>query len=116
MTALKLIPIGIAITYLLNTVLSYFYIELSALSLIGGASVLPLLFIYIASFAFNFCVYHRMFIYYVAVSDLISYLDYWFDGLPITNKAYLLLHLSIAGIFLFLILYLKFTICKQRRD
>lgn len=110
---LKVIPMLIAALYLLNTVLSYFYIEISALSLVGGLSLLPMLFLYISSFVFHFCAYHRMFIYYVAVSDLLSYADYIFDGLPIPNRSYLLLHIVIAGLFLFIILYLKFKVCKH---
>lgn len=110
---LKIIPMVIAAIYLLNTILSYFYIELPLLSLIGGMSLLPLLFIYVSSFAFHFCVYHRMFIYYIAVNDIICYIDYCVDSLPITNRSYLLLHLMIAGVFLFIILYLKLKVCNH---
>lgn len=114
MGLLKVIPMVIAFLYLLNTVLSYFYIEAPVLSLIGGLSILPMVFLYVSSFAFHFCSYHRMFIYYVAVCDVISYLDYYYE-LPISNRDYLLLHITIAGLFLFIILYLKLKICNHSK-
>lgn len=104
---LKMIPMIIAALYLLNTVLSYFHIELLVLSLIGGMSLLPLLFLYISSFVFGFCLYHRMFIYYIAVNDIVSYADYLSGGLPVSDRDYLFIHIIITGIFLFIILYLK---------
>lgn len=110
---LKVIPIMTAASYLLNTILSYFYIELPILSLIGGMSLFPLLFVYVSSFVFHFCSYHRMFIYYIVVSDIISYVDYHINGLPMSNRSYLLLHLIIVGLLLFIILYLKFKVCKH---
>lgn len=45
---------------LCDTILSYFYIDIPALSYIGGCSFLTLAFIYLASYAFRFCEYHRI--------------------------------------------------------
>lgn len=109
---LKVIPIVIAAIYLLNTILSYFDIDLYFLSILGGLSILPWLFLYLSSFVFHFCAYHRMFLYYIAVCDGISYIDFNY-GIPISDKSYLMLHLIVAGIFLFIILYLKFKVCKH---
>lgn len=44
---LKIIPMIIAAVYLMNTVLSYLGINLYVLSMAGGLSVLPWLFLYI---------------------------------------------------------------------
>lgn len=104
---LKVSPMVIAALYLLNTMLSYFRIDLPALSLIGGMSLLPLVFLYVSSFVFGFCLYHRMFIYYIATNDIISYADYVYGGIPVSDRNYLLIHIIIAGTFLFVILYLK---------
>ena len=109
---IKILPILIAICYLLNVILSYFDYDVEFLSFIGGLSIIPFIFIYISSFVFKFCVYHRLFLYYILTSDLINYYDR-FIGIPITNRNLFGLNLIIAGIFLILILYSKFKVCKR---
>ena len=102
---LKGMPMLLAAIYLINTVLSYYDIVLPALSYIGGLSFIPLLFMYISSYVFRFCSYHRMFLHYIVINDLISLIDYYYT-LPISDWELLILHMSIAGISLFIILYL----------
>ena len=109
---LKIIPMVLAGCFLANTILSYFGIETEVLSYIAGIGILPLLFIYLSSFVFKFCVYHRMFIYYILTNNIICFIDDKY-GIPISCRSYLVLHLIIAAIFLFTILYLKFTLCKH---
>ena len=72
---LKILPILLAFITLLNSILSYFNIDLVILSYIGGVSLITILFIYVASYTFKFCEYHRMFFTLCS-----SYLDnkyYW---------------------------------------
>ena len=102
---LKVMPMLLAAIYLINTVLSYYDIVLPALSYIGGLSFIPLLFMYISSYVFRFCSYHRMFLHYIVINDLINLIDYYYT-LPISDWELLILHISIAGISLFIILYL----------
>lgn len=109
---LKVIPAVIAGIYLLNAILSYIGIDLPVLSMLGGLSLLPLVFLLLSSFTFKFCIYHRMFIYYVLVCDVITWIDFTV-GIPISNRAMFVLNLIVAGVFLFLILYLKFKLCKR---
>ena len=111
---IKVIPMAISAIYLLNTILSYCYIDLPILSWIGGLSLLPWLFLYLSSFVFRFCIYHRMFLYYIAVCNILSYIDYTWT-LPISDRGLFLLNIIIAGIFLFVILYLKLKLCKHLR-
>lgn len=56
---LKILPMLLAFITLLNSILSYFNIDLVILSYIGGVSLIPILFIYITSYTFKFCEYHR---------------------------------------------------------
>lgn len=102
---LKVMPMLLAAIYLINTVLSYYDIVLPALSYIGGLSFIPLLFMYISSYVFRFCSYHRMFLHYIVINDSINLIDYYYT-LPISDWELLILHMSIAGISLFIILYL----------
>ena len=109
---IKILPLGIALCYLLNTVLLYFGIDAVILSYIGGMSILPTAFILISSFVFKFCIYHRLPIYYIIVSDIFNYIDFYI-GIPITTRDLFILNMLIAGIFIVLIVFTKAKICKN---
>lgn len=109
---IKIVPYLIMGCYLLNTILSYFDVESRILSLIGGMSILPWLFLLVSSFVFKFCVYHRLPLYYVLISDTLNYYDYCI-GFNVINRTFLFIHLVIAGITIFLIVFLKFKLCKK---
>ena len=102
---LKIIPMLLAGLYLLNTVLSYFDLDYSVISYIAGIGIIPWLFIMIASYVLRFCEYHRMFLWYIAVNNIVCWWDYNYE-LPVSDRGYLVLHFIIAGLFLFLVLYL----------
>ena len=100
---LKVMPMLLAAIYLVNTVLSYYDIIIPVLSHIGGLSFIPLVFMYVSSYAFRFCSYHRMFLHYIVVNNSINLIDYYYT-LPISDWGLLILHMSVAGIILFIIL------------
>lgn len=102
---LKVMPMLLAAIYLVNTVLSYYDIIIPVLSYIGGLSLIPLVFMYTSSYVFRFCSYHRMFLHYIVINDLINLTDYYYT-LPISDWELFILHMSIAGVLLFIILYL----------
>ena len=54
---LKILLMLLAFITLLNSILSYFNIDLVILSYIGGVSLITILFIYITSYTFKFCEY-----------------------------------------------------------
>lgn len=102
---LKYIPIIIGVGYILNTLLLLLGINLSFLSFFIGISLLPWLFLYISSFVFKFCSYHRAFLYYVLAIDSINWIDYTI-GIPITSVTLISIELIIAGITLMTALWL----------
>lgn len=102
---LKIIPMLMTAVTLLNQVLSFFYIDWEVLGFIGGGSALTISFLYIASYCFSFCSYHRMFLHYIVFCDILNLLDYYI-GIPISSVALFLINLIVAGISLFIILYL----------
>lgn len=108
---IKIIPMIMAGLCLLNTLLSYFCIDVVIFSYIGSASFLTLLFLYLSSYVFDFCSYHRMFIHYVTINTILNTIDYYI-GIPVSDKGLLLLYLIITGITLFMIIYLKFRRCQ----
>lgn len=109
---LKIIPIVMALLCCLNTVLSYFNIDLPILSYIGGVSILSIVFLYISSYTFKFCSYHRMFLNYIVVINIINIID-MYCKIPISDRCMLSIYLIIAGIFLFIILYLYIKSHRQ---
>ena len=99
---LKVIPVVLALICFLNTVLCYFGIDLPILTYVGGVSFLTIGFLYLSSYAFKFCSYHRMFLHYIVVINVLSYIDMVF-GIPINDFNLLILYTSIALLFMLLI-------------
>lgn len=104
LVALKILPMLISLCYLLNTITAYLGYNIEIFSFIGGVSLLPWIFLYLSAVVFRFCMYHKMFLFYTLSDDIINYLDYFFDFT--TAYEFFIIHMSIAGVFLFLILYL----------
>ena len=77
---MKIMPMLYALLSLLNTVLSYLDIDCVILSYIGSVSFITLLFLYITSYVFKFCEYHRVFIHYATITwilNIIIHLHYF---------------------------------------
>lgn len=102
---LKFIPMVTALCYMLNVLLALFGIDAGFLSHICGMSLLPWLFILVATFVFRFCIYHRMFLYYILASDVVNIIDYYI-GIPLSTANMIMVHFVLISVFLFLILYL----------
>lgn len=102
---LKYIPILISLIYVLNTFAAYVGIDIPAANNIAGMSLLTWIFMYVATIVFNFCSYHRMFLYYILIVDIINIIDYYI-GIPISDFQLIMLHTIVTGISLFIILFL----------
>lgn len=105
--ATKVLPVTIAVIHLLNVVISFFYGNDIPLNYIGGISLLPILYLYLASYTFKFCEYYRMFLHYSVLINIVNICDYYF-GIPITDIDYFLLMIFLTIIAMILIIYLKF--------
>lgn len=101
----KYIPMLISIFYMLNTVLCWIEIDTPVISNIAGVSLLTWLFLYLSSIVFQFCIYHRMFLYYILVTDLINIYDFYL-GIPISTVQLLSVHSVIISVLLFSLLYI----------
>ena len=111
----KVVPMLMAGITLANTILGYYNIDAPILSYIGGVSILVVIRFYITSYTYRFCSYHRMFLHYIVVSNTLSIYDYNI-GIPLDNRQFFGLNMIISGIFLFVILYLKFKVCKPLKE
>ena len=90
--------------YLTNTVLSYFDIDYRIFSYMAHLAAWWL--ILKASYLFGFCAYHRMFLWYILANDIICAVDREY-GIPISDWNLFILHIIVAGIFMFLVLYFR---------
>ena len=102
---LKVIPMVMAFCYLLNSIFSYYDIDLGFLSYLSGCSILMIIYLYVASYVFRFCEYHRMFLHYVCIIWPINIYDYYL-GIPVDDMSLLMIYQIITGVCLFTILYL----------
>lgn len=106
----KVIPIVVSLIYVLNMILSYFYIDIPILAYI--VQYLFIAFMYAASYTFKFCSWHRMFINYISAILTLNIIDYHWQ-LPISDRGMLLVYALITGIFIIIIAYLRFRVCKH---
>lgn len=91
-----------------NTVFAYYELPTEWMHYVGGTSVLTLVFLYLASYVFKFCEYHRMFLHYIVACNTINFIDVHY-GLPVGDIEYLMLHsfLAFISMVIVLILFLK---------
>lgn len=101
----KYSPMIISLGLLLNNILAYndIYTQVEG-GYIYGVSLLSVGHLYNSSKVYKFCKYHRMFIHYIVVNNIVNCVDYYIK-IPGSDERLLSLNISIAGIFLFLILY-----------
>lgn len=94
---LKFLPFLLSFFHVLNSILSFFDIDLVILSYIAGVSFLPLVFMYLAAYVFGFCFYHRVFLHYIVLNNLINIYDYYI-GIPVTDSGLLIIQLALLFI------------------
>ena len=105
--ATKILPISIAAIQFLNMIISFFYGNDIFLNYIGSISLLPILYLYLASYTFKLCNYYRMFLHYSIVVTLINIYDYYI-GIPISDIIYFIIGLSLTVVLMLIVVYLKF--------
>lgn len=105
--ATKVLPMIIAAIYFLNSTISFFYGNDIPLNYLGGVSLLPVLYLYLASYTFKLCEYYRMYLHYIVVINVINIYDYYI-GIPIDDMSMYLLCVLLTIITMFIVIYLKF--------
>lgn len=108
--SIKVIPMIISGIYLMNTIFSYFDIDLPILSYVVQFLFISMM--YLTSFAFRFCSWHRMFIHYILIVFILNIIDYHI-GLPLSDRELFLMYIILTTVCLFIMLYLKFRVCKH---
>ena len=83
--------------------------DLMILLSVGGVGFIPLIFLYISSYVFKFCEWHRMPLHYLTIVQIICLMDYYFV-FPISLLGILTIHVFLFVLLISLIIYFK---CKQ---
>ena len=102
----KVIPMLLAFFHFINILLAYFNISWIFINDLAGVSIFTIAVLYIVSYALKFCEYHRMFIHYCVITNILNIYDEYV-GIPIDNQNYFILLMTISAMMLFLILYFK---------
>ena len=102
---IKWIPFIMSLLIVFNLIFDLIGIPTIIFSILGDSSLITVLFILLASFLFQFCVYHRLFIYYILLYDIISWLDYIFI-FDLSSKLFISISIIIFVIICIVTLYL----------
>jgi hypothetical protein len=98
---------------MVNTLLSLFGIDLIIFSILGGLSLLPIIYFISVSFTFGYCLYHRLPIYYIILNDSINWLDYHI-GIPIADMYFIAG--SIVLMFIFIVVTTIIYLREKKRE
>ena len=102
---IKIIPALLALSSAANTLLCIFGFECYWISYFGGVSFLTIAFLYLVSYVFCFCAYHRVFLHYVLITNVLGLVDLEI-GIPVSDIVLFDIHMFL--LFLLSILVLHF--------
>lgn len=105
--ATKILPMVIAAIHFLNMIISFLYGNDIFLNYIGSISLLPILYLYLASYTFKLCTYYRMYLHYTVIVNIINIYDYYI-GIPVSDIGLFIIGMILTTITMFIVIYLKF--------
>lgn len=100
---IKALPFLLAVLYLIATILDYYMISSTIINYI--ALGILYVFIYISSYVFKFCEYHRMPIHYIVLINILSVYDVYI-GIPLDTFRLMQMYAIVTCLFIFLTVYL----------
>jgi hypothetical protein len=121
---LKLLPMIMAFSYIIAQYAALLNIGSGVILVLQivthylGLLLAPMMFMFISSKLFQFCNYHRMFIYYILVIQLMNITN-WYFKIPISNLAYNVTQdvITVGFLLTALIMYIKkrrqIRLCKN---
>ena len=99
---LKYIPAMTALCYMMNTLFSCVGLSFEPLSNIAGMSLFTWIFVYLSSIVFEFCTYHRLFLWYIFADDILNITDYYWE-IPVSTDMLLMIHNILMGVMIFML-------------
>ena len=110
---LKILPMIMVAAYLLMLIGFYFDSKYIIIPHLLGTVGAPLAFIYITSYVFRFCAFHRLFIHYYAFVDILNVSDHYLHSY-FNEKVVTYLH--DGGTLIFIIVAVIMYMYKYKRD
>lgn len=95
---LKVIPFVLATFQFIYTISFIIGMTIPIIAEFASISIIPLLFLYISSYTFKFCEYHRMPLHYIVFNNILNSIDYHFQ-IALSDYRFIILHSILFGIF-----------------
>lgn len=89
-----------ALLYIIYTILQFMGIDSFIISCITDVSIFTWIYLYLNSIIYKYCYVHRLPLYYIAINELITCIDYYIN-IPINDFSLLVLHLILIGILMY---------------
>lgn len=96
---LKLLPMVMVVSYFLMLFLFYTADRYIVIPHVLGTVIAPLVFIYLISYVFRYCTFHRMFIHYYAFIQLLNVIGHY-HWLPTDGETTTLIHDGVTILFI----------------
>lgn len=117
LTILKGLPMVMALGFVISNTIPSIGPKLNMIVHVCGLIIPPFLFMYLSSYIFRFCSYHRIFLHYILAIQVITVTD-WYIGIPISNEEIRNVIRYITGGFgiMAIILYIKHRIDMKKPE
>lgn len=99
LATIKVLPMVLVISYILMFILANTFEKYVVIPHLLGTVVAPLTFLYLVSYLFRYCYFHRMFIHYYAFIELLNVSDYY-GCVPLSDTCIQWFHDIVSIIFI----------------
>lgn len=110
----QILPFVLSSIVIIHSILFFLFdLDLRMFSLIGGSSLLTIIYLWINSWVFRFCFYQKIFLYYLTFVQCITMIDEYYE-IPITTENYYMVMYIAFGCTIILYAILKFIENKKK--
>lgn len=115
LVVLKGLPMVMALGFVLSNTIPRINPVLNMIVHICGLTIPQFAFMYLSSYIFRFCSYHRIFLHYILAIQVITVTD-WYIGIPISNDEIRYLQYGVSVVFAIIAfcLYIKHRIDMKK--
>jgi hypothetical protein len=105
LVVLKGLPMVMALGFVISNTIPRINPVLNMIVHICGLTIPQFAFMYLSSYIFRFCSYHRIFLHYILAIQAITVTD-WYIGIPISNNEIRYLQYAVSVVFAIIAIYL----------
>lgn len=105
LVVLKGLPMIMALGFVISNTIPRINPVLNMIVHICGLLIPQFAFMYLSSYIFRFCSYHRIFLHYILAIQAITVTD-WYIGIPISNNEIRYLQYTVSVVFAIIAIYL----------